>query len=132
MRAARVLGAVAALTCVAVAGAQTPDCRVEAFHGATMPAGAVARMHVVNTGATCSISAYGVPAERKNPAESGSITSRPTHGSAQFAAPRASYTPERHYVGDDEFTFEAFARGANNQPLRLTVVVKVNVSAPAR
>ncbi len=87
-------------------------------------------MYVVNTGTTCSVANYGVPVGRANPADSGSITSKPSHGSAEFAAPQVRYTPEPGYVGDDEFTYEAFARGAMDQRLRLRVRVMVQVVAP--
>ena len=120
------------LLCTSVAAvlAQPSVCRLEPFQGATSPQGAVALMHVVNTGATCSITNYGVPVGRGNPADSGSITSQPSHGSAEFTAPQAKYTPAPGYVGDDEFAYEAYARGSINQQLRLKVRVKVQVVAP--
>jgi len=111
--------------------AQQQPCRIEPFQGATLPQGAIAHMHVTNTGATCAIANFGVPAERRNPAESGTITSKPSHGSAEFSAPRARYTPAPGFVGEDEFTYEALAKGNNaQQPLRLKVHVLVHVKAP--
>ena len=111
--------------------AQQQLCRIEPFQGATLPQGAVAHMHVTNTGAACAIGNFGVPAERRNPAESGTITSKPSHGSAEFSAPHARYTPQRSFVGEDEFTYEAFAKGNNvQQSVRLKVHVLVHVKAP--
>ena len=88
------------------------------------------RMEVVNTGAACSVSNYGMPAERAQPAYSGSVTSPPAHGSAAFVAPQIRYTPAAGYAGDDEFSYEAFAKGAVGQQLRLKVRVQVRVLAP--
>ena len=123
------------LTALAIAVApalaqQKPSCHIDPFQGATLPNGTVARMTVANTGSTCSITNYGVPGERRNPADSGSITSRPLHGVAEFVAPQAKYSPEPGFVGEDEFTYEAFAKGNINQQLRLKVQVKVKVIAP--
>ena len=88
------------------------------------------RMQVVNSGAACSVSNYGVPAEQANPAYSGSVTAQPSHGSATFVAPQIRYTPVAGYAGDDEFSYEAFAKGAAGQSLRLRVRVEVRVLAP--
>jgi hypothetical protein len=112
------------------ASAQATACRIEPFQGATTPQGAVMQMRVVNTGAACSVSNYGLPAEQANPAYSGAITSTPTHGSAAFVAPQVRYTPAAGYAGDDEFSYEAFAKGAVGQQLRLKVRVKVRIVAP--
>lgn len=95
-----------------------------------MPQGAVTRMHVVNTGTSCSIVNHGVPAERSNPADSGNITRQAAHGKAEFVAPHAKYTAEQGYVGEDEFEYEALARGRSGQQVRLKVRVKVLVVAP--
>jgi hypothetical protein len=119
-----------ALTPIGSALAQQPECRISSFQGATLPQGAVTNMRVVNTGASCVIANYGVPAERSNPADSGSITRPPAHGAAEFVAPNAKYTPAQGYAGEDEFEYEAFARSGSNQPLRLKVQVKVLVVAP--
>jgi hypothetical protein len=110
--------------------ARGPGCRVEPFDGASTTQGAIARMHVINTARGCTIVNLGAPAERRNPAQSGAITEQPKHGSATFVAPDTIYTPERGYVGDDEFAYEAFARGAGDRPVRLKVRVKVTVVAP--
>ena len=87
-------------------------------------------MRVVNTGGSCSIANYGMPAERRNPADSGRMTKQPRHGKAEFVAPHAQYTPARGYVGEDEFEYEAIAQSPSNQHLRLKVLVKVLVVAP--
>ena len=119
-----------ALAPIGSALAQQPECRVSSFQGATLPQGAVARMRVVNTGAACVITNYGVPEERSNPADSGSITKPPAHGTAEFVAPHAKYTSAQGYVGEDQFEYEAFARSKSNQQVRLRVQVKVLVVAP--
>jgi len=111
--------------------AEQQRCRIEPFQGATLPQGAIAHMHITNTGAPCAIGNFGVPTERRNPAESGAITSKPSHGSAEFAAPQARYTPEPGFVGEDTFTYEALAKGNNTQQIvRLKVRVLVHVKAP--
>jgi len=112
------------------ASAEAPGCRIDPFQGATTPQGAIMRMRVINTGASCGVSNYGLPAEQGNPAYSGSITSAPSHGSAAFVAPQVRYTPAAGYAGEDEFSYEAFAKGAVGQQLRLKVRVKVRVVAP--
>jgi hypothetical protein len=119
-----------ALAPIGAALAQQPACRVEPIQGATSPQGTIARMRVVNTGSSCAIVNHGVPAERGNPADSGKITKQPAHGKAEFVAPHARYTPDQGYVGEDEFEYEAFARGRSNQQVRLRVQVKVLVVAP--
>ncbi len=110
--------------------AQSRDCRVEPFSGATMPQGADTTMRLTNTGKACTIINFGVGADRSNPAQSGNITKPPAHGKAEFKPPRAAYTPEPGYAGEDAFEYEAFARGQSNQPVRLLVRVKVSVTAP--
>lgn len=87
-------------------------------------------MHVVNTGTPCVIINHGLPAERSNPADSGNITKQAAHGKAEFVAPSAKYTPAQGYVGEDEFEYEAVARGRTSQQVRLKVRVKVLVVAP--
>jgi hypothetical protein len=87
-------------------------------------------MHVANTGSPCAIANYGIPAELANPADSGSITKQPVHGKSEFVAPYAKYVPEPGYVGDDEFAYEAFARGRKDQQFRLKVHVKVSIVTP--
>jgi hypothetical protein len=123
------LFAIAYLAIAAHAQTKRP-CRVEPFQGATLPQGAVAQMTVVNTGASCSITNYGVPTDRGNPAYSGTIASAPAHGAASFASPQATYTPEPGFAGDDDFAYEAIAKGNIGQQLRLRVRVKVKVVAP--
>lgn len=107
-----------------------PGCRVAPFRGATSPEGAVAQMTVVNTGAGCTIANFGVPAERRNPAQSGTITVAPSRGSARFVAPDAVYTPAAGQVGDDEFAYEAEAQDGANRTVRLKVRVQVRIVAP--
>jgi len=119
-----------ALMAAAPAFAQDSKCSVEPFAGTTFPTGTVARMRLVNNGSACSIVNHGVPAERSNPADSGAITMQAAHGKAEFVAPAAKYTPDPNYVGDDEFEYEAFARGETGQPVYLKVLVKVVVVAP--
>ena len=109
---------------------QQATCNVEPFQGATAPQGAVARMQVTRSAGACSIINYGLPAQRGNPAATGSITKQPAHGRAVFVAPQAQYTPEPGYVGEDEFEYTAFARGRQDQQVRLRVRVKVSVVAP--
>lgn len=105
-------------------------CKVEPFQGAALPGGAVTQMSVVNNAKYCAITNYGVPAERQNPADSGNILLAPAHGTAVFVPPQVQYSPQPGYVGEDEFKYEAFARGNINQQIRLLVTVKVNVRAP--
>ena len=129
-RAGRVLGTLAVLL-PTLATAAEPACSVAPFQGATAAQGATTRMRVVNTGAACHITNFGKPGEKGNPAESGAITTPPSHGSAVFAAPDARYTPAPGYVGADEFAYEAFAAGSKDgHPLRLKVRVQVQVVAP--
>ena len=80
---------------------------------------------VFGAGTACSIKNYGVPFFRLGAATSGSITTKPSHGSAEFIAPEAMYKPEPGYFGNDEFEYEALARGIFGQPVRLKVRVKV-------
>jgi len=112
------------------AEAQKPTCHVEPFQGATLPQGATAHMSVVSGGRACSITNFGVSSERRNLAESGTITVNAQHGVAEFSAPKATYKPEPGYVGEDEFSYEAFAKGNIDQQVHLRVRVKVTVSAP--
>lgn len=112
------------------AGAQNPGCQVLPFSGASSPLGTVASMSVVNDGNPCGISLYGVPAERRNPVTQGIITGDPKHGKAEFVGSRVQYTPVAGYVGDDEFSCEAWAVGTSNRPVQLKVQMKVLVRAP--
>jgi len=114
------------------AAAQNPNpgCQIPSFSGASSPRGTVATMTVVNDGNSCGTSLYGIPAERRNPATQGAITAEPKHGKAEFVESRVQYTPAAGYVGDDEFSFEAWAVGTSNRPVQLKVQMKVLVRAP--
>jgi hypothetical protein len=109
------------------AHAQDPRCIVPPFSGAAQPQGATAVMRVVNDGKACGVSHFGVPSERRNPAESGKIIQRAAHGTLQFVAPRFLYTPEPGFTGEDEFTYEARAKNNQDQPVTLKVKMKVTV-----
>jgi len=121
---------VAASLAIAAYGEPSATCRIEPFSGATLPQGAVAQMTIANTGTSCAITNYGVPAERQNAAYSGSITSAAAHGTASLTPPQATYTPQPGFVGDDEFAYIAMAKGHNGQQITLRVRVKVKVVAP--
>lgn len=110
--------------------AEGRSCSTEPFRGATSPQGAVAHMRVTNSGQSCAIVNYGVPAGREHPAHAGSITVNPAHGQALFVAPQAAYTPAPGYVGPDAFEYEALAKDRNSQEVRLKVRVEVVVNAP--
>ena len=114
----------------AQAKSEQPVCRVLPFRGATSPQGADAEMHVVNTGQPCSITNFGVPSARQNPADSGRITSPPSVGVAEFKPPRAVYLPKAGFDGEDYFEYEATAKGPSDNPLLIRVRVKVTVKAP--
>lgn len=133
MRRAELLCSLAAVSIAgtpqALAQRTGSGCRVEAFQGAATADGATTRMTVpINAGA-CSIVNYGVPTMQRHPADAGSITVPPQHGTAEFVPPRARYTPQPGYIGPDEFTYEAAALGHTDQPVRLKVRVKVDVVA---
>jgi hypothetical protein len=87
-------------------------------------------MSVVNDGQSCGITLYGVPAERRNPATQGVITSEPKHGKAEFIGAHVQYTPAPGYVGDDEFSCEAWVVGRSTGSVLLKVQMKVQVRAP--
>jgi hypothetical protein len=87
-------------------------------------------MHIINVGQACFITNYGLPRERRNPASAGSITKQPLYGTAEFVAPRATYTPKPGFEGEDYFEYEANALGLNDKPLFFRVRVKVFVKAP--
>lgn len=107
--------------------AQDPRCVVPPFSGAAQPRGAVAQMRVVNDGKACGISHFGVPSERRNPAESSKIIQPAAHGTVQFVAPRVLYTPEPGFAGEDEFAYEARAKNNREEPVTLRVKMKVVV-----
>jgi hypothetical protein len=109
------------------AHAQDPRCLVPPFSGAAQPQGAVAQMRVVNDGKACGVSHFGVPSERRNPAESSKIIQPAAHGTLQFVAPRILYTPEPGFAGEDEFTYEARAKNKREEPVTLKVKMKVTV-----
>jgi hypothetical protein len=119
--------AIAGFALSAAAFSQQPTCKVETFEGGSQSQGAVAQMVVSNAAARCSITLYGFPRERRNPAESGEITAMPKHGNVEFSAPQVRYMPEKGYVGADEFQFIAYAPGRSGRLLRLKVRVEVNV-----
>lgn len=67
------VGALVILAPIGPALAQQASCSVEPVQGAMSAQGAVTRMHIVNTGSACVIVNYGVPLERSDPADSGTI-----------------------------------------------------------
>jgi Bacterial Ig domain len=105
-------------------------CRVPVFRGAVLPAGADAEMHVVNTGQPCTIANWGMFTERQNPAFAGEITRAPANGTAEFKPPRAMYTPNPGFAGEDYFEYQANAKGPSENALLFRVRVKVFVLAP--
>lgn len=107
--------------------AQDHRCQISPIRGASSPAGADATMRVVNDGRSCGVTVYGLPAERKNPAFSGSITLAPRNGTAELSASRASYSPSRGFSGEDAFAFEAMVNDSRGRPVRLQVRIKVTV-----
>ena len=111
------------------ADAQRSRCQVAAFSGASLPAGATATMRVVNDGQPCGVTLYGVPAERRNPATDGAILQPPKHGRAEFVDGRIQYTPEPGFVGDDEFSGQAWATGESRTKHLLKIHMKVHVVA---
>jgi hypothetical protein len=111
------------------AAAQNPGCQIAPFSGASSPGGTVATMSVANDGRPCGITLYGVPAERRNPATQGVITREPKHGKAEFVGAHLQYTPVARYVGEDEFTGEAWAGGTSTRSVLLKVQMKVIVRA---
>jgi hypothetical protein len=130
----RFVGLLAALLACTVATdrarAQDPACRIEPFRGAASAQGADARAVMVNAGQACRFASFGVPEERRNPADAGRIVKAPAHGTAVFAAPAAVYTPGPGFVGTDAFTYEATALDRSGRPLRLLVRVSIEVRAP--
>lgn len=109
--------------------AENRTCQISPITGASLPQGAVSKMSVINNGQPCGLTLYGIPTESKNPATQGVITGKPKHGKAEFVGSRVQYTPEARYVGDDEFSCEARAIGANGRSHRLKVQMKVQVRA---
>jgi hypothetical protein len=111
----------------APAHAQDLRCVVPPFSGAAQPQGAVAQMRVINDGKACGVSHFGVPSERRNPAESGKVIQPAAHGSLQFVPPRILYTPAPGFTGEDEFAYEARAKNSREEPVTLKVKMKVVV-----
>jgi len=106
-------------------------CAVPFFRGAGTPEGATATMTTVGDGRPCGVMNWGVPTEGRNPATDGRITQPPKHGTAMFVAPRALYSAEAGYMGDDEFAYEATVVNAGGETLTMHVKVTVDVrSAP--
>jgi hypothetical protein len=105
-------------------------CRIGEIRGATSAQGAVANVTMTNTGATCRIPNYGIPALRANPADTGRITKPPRNGTAAFDPPDATYVPNRGFAGEDEFEYEASAKGADERVVQLRVTVKLTVTRP--
>jgi TonB family protein len=113
-----------------VPNAQEPvRCAVPFFRGVGAPDGATARMTTVSDGRPCGVMNWGVPTEGRNPATDGRITQPPKHGTAMFVAPRALYSAEAGYVGDDEFAYEATVVNASGATETLHVKVTVDVRA---
>lgn len=110
--------------------AQHDSCVIAPYRGATSTEGAVAEVRMRNNGFPCVMPNYGAPNEKRYPADSGRILAPARHGTARFAAPNATYVPTPGFVGDDEFQYEAYARGGGGAPVRLIVTVKVRVQPP--
>src|SRR5438874_5596115 len=115
---------------VAGAGDQPAQvrCAVPFFRGGATES-ATATMTTVSDGRPCGVINWGVPTEGRNPATDGRITQPPKHGTAMFVAPRALYSAEAGYVGDDEFAYEATVVNAGGASLTLHVKVTVDVRA---
>jgi len=122
----------ALLLVVQAAGDQQPGavrCAVPIFRTTGAPEGATATMTTVSDGRPCGVMNWGVPTEARNPASDGRITQPPKHGTAMFVAPRALYSAEAGYVGDDEFAYEATVTLASGASQTLHVKVAVDVRA---
>ena len=107
--------------------AQEPMCNVPVFRGATQPQGGEAEMHVLNQGRSCGIRNFGHYPDPATLAYAGSITVSPKNGVARFEPPRALYTPNPGFVGEDQFEYQAIARGPRDNPVTLKVKVRVLV-----
>ena len=110
--------------------AQHEACVIAPYRGASSAEGAVAEVRMRNSGLPCVMPNYGAPNERRYPADSGRIVAPAKHGTARFVAPNATYLPAPGYTGDDEFQYEAYARGGGGASVRLLVTVKVRVQPP--
>ena len=80
--------------------------------------------------ASASLPALATLLEPSSASGSGRIRAEPLHGDAELVAPDARHTPERGYVGADQFEYEARAKRRMNQQVRLRVVVEVQLVAP--
>lgn len=96
------------------------------FRGATQPQGGEAEMHVVNNGRPCGIRNFGQHhPDTATLAYAGSITVPPKNGVARFEPPRALYTPNPGFTGEDQFEYQANAKGPQDNPVMLKVRVGV-------
>ena len=84
---------------------------------------------IVNNGRACGIRNFGHYPDSATLAFSGSITSAPKNGTAKFEPPRALYTPNPGFVGEDFFEYQANAKGPQDNPVLLKVRVRVTVTA---
>lgn len=109
--------------------AQDRACNVPVFRGAALPQGGDAQMSMVNNGRSCGIRNFGHYPDTATLAYSGTITTIPKNGIARFVAPRAMYTPNSGFVGEDYFEYQANAKGLQDNPVLLTVRVRVHVAA---
>ena len=125
-------GALAVVLAIAAstAHAQHDACVITPYRGASAPEGALVEVRMRNNGYPCVIPNYGAPNEKRYPADSGRILAPARHGTARFLAPNATYVPSPGFAGDDEFQYEAYARGGGGMPVRLLVTVKVRVQPP--
>ena len=114
---------------VGPADAQTPRCHIPPVAGASSPNGVTTTMRVVNDGQPCGLTLYGVPTDRRNPATDGAILQKPRHGRAEFVGARLQYTPDPGFVGDDEFSCQAWATGESRTPHLLKIHMTVHVVA---
>ena len=108
--------------------AQGSMCRVPVFRGATQPQGGEAEMHAVNNGRPCGIRNFGHYPDTATLAYAGSITVPPKNGVAKFEPPRALYTPNPGFTGEDQFEYQANAKGPQENPVMLKVKVRVLVT----
>lgn len=107
--------------------AQESMCRVPVFRGAAQPQGGEAEMHVVNNGRACGIRNFGHYPDTATLAYAGSVTVPPKNGVAKFEPPRALYTPNPGFTGEDQFEYQANAKGPQDNPVMLKVKVRVLV-----
>ncbi|MGI8894710.1 MAG: hypothetical protein ACR2HE_03500 [Casimicrobiaceae bacterium] len=89
-------------------------------------------MRVVNDGQPCGVTLFGLPTERRNPAADGVILQQPKHGKAEFVGPRLQYIPESGFVGDDEFSGQAWATGESRTQHLLKIHMTVHVLVKKR